>query len=162
MIWQLTEISDSPAMRHRNLAKEALDALDICGRRRRSSNDSAGRLCYVRRSWPRGCCRLRCPMALARRRLDLRRDLTEYLMKILTECGYSFNTTVERESVRNVKAKLAYIALDATTMLGSAVSNQRTHRVRGAVSNQRTHRCRFESATAPARAASPLPSLGSH
>eukprot|EP01113_Clastostelium_recurvatum_P024753 TRINITY_DN2957_c0_g1_i4.p1 TRINITY_DN2957_c0_g1~~TRINITY_DN2957_c0_g1_i4.p1 ORF type:complete len:586 (-),score=104.73 TRINITY_DN2957_c0_g1_i4:243-2000(-) len=49
------------------------------------------------------------------------RDVTSYIARLLTERGYNFTTSAEKEIVREIKEKLSYVALDFEEELRSSV-----------------------------------------
>ena len=49
-------------------------------------------------------------------------DVTDYQMKIMTERGYSFTTTSERDIVRDIKEKLSRSALDLNQVFADPAS----------------------------------------
>ena len=53
-------------------------------------------------------------------RLRASRDLTEYIMKILTERGHFFTITAAHETIGEVKEELISVALDLDSELKAA------------------------------------------
>jgi actin-related protein len=58
------------------------------------------------------------------------RDLTEYMRKLLNEVGLNFSSSAESETIRDIKEKLCYVALDyeaETAAYATSTQNNKTY-----------------------------------
>jgi len=98
------ETFNTPAM---YLAKQPVLSLYASGRGRGVVVESGDGVTYAVPIYEGYCIRS------AIQRLNLGgRDLTNHLTDLLDERGYTFTTTADRETVREIKEKLCYVALD--------------------------------------------------
>jgi len=56
------------------------------------------------------------------------RDLTEYMRKLLNEVGLNFSSSAESETIRDIKEKLCYVALDYEAELASYSSSTQNNK----------------------------------
>ena len=56
------------------------------------------------------------------------RDLTAWMVKLLTERGHDFSTSAEKEIVRDIKEKLCYVALDYEGEMSKAAESNEIER----------------------------------
>ncbi|EWS71403.1 actin (macronuclear) [Tetrahymena thermophila SB210] len=56
------------------------------------------------------------------------RDLTDYCMKLMYEVGLNFQSSVEREVIRDIKEKYCYVALDYEAELKAYQNNSSKHK----------------------------------
>jgi len=63
-------------------------------------------------------------------RIDLAgRDLTEYMVRLLSEVGHYFSSSAEREIVRDLKETLAYVAFDFEAAMKTSAESSKNDRV---------------------------------
>ncbi|KAF2069188.1 hypothetical protein CYY_009488 [Polysphondylium violaceum] len=104
MVETMFEYFDTPAV---YIAIQAVLSLYASGRTTGVVLDCGDGVCHTVPIYEGYC------MSHNVQRIDIGgRDITEYLMRLLTERGYAFTTTAEREIVKDIKEKTSFVAQD--------------------------------------------------